>query len=106
MTKEAYFDMCEQMGTEPEEDEIPVEVDDFPELVQQAFVIYNVLADQWDGMSGQYMGKDYSIVFNLYVLYGIDNKEEQVLVLMFLQRIDSTRSSLVSDKLKAKAAQK
>ena len=32
MTKEAYFEMCEMLGSEPLESEIPLELDDFPDL--------------------------------------------------------------------------
>ena len=65
MTKEAYFEMCDMLGSEPIEEEIPLELDDFPELVQQAFVIYGMLSDIWEGMSGSYLGKDYSLLFDL-----------------------------------------
>lgn len=58
MDKQAYFEMCEMLGSEPIDDEIPVEADDFPELVQKALHIYSYLPDIWEGMSGTYMGKD------------------------------------------------
>ena len=32
MTRERYFKMCEQLGQEPKEDEIPPDWEDFPEL--------------------------------------------------------------------------
>jgi len=105
MTKEAYFQMCEELNSEPVESEIPLEVDDFPELVQTSFVIYQYLTDIWDTMGGQYLGKDYSIIFNLFDVYQIE-KSEQILVLEFLQRMDSIRSKIVSDKIKQKTPQK
>jgi len=43
MTKEQYLEMCEMLGTEPVDAEIPVDFTDFPELVQQILNIYNVL---------------------------------------------------------------
>lgn len=105
MTKEAYFEMCEQLGSEPIESEIPLEIDDFPELVQQSFVLYSLLADQWDSMGGQYLGKDYSIVFDLFKLYSIE-ETEKLLVIGFLQQMDSARQKLISDKIKQKTSQK
>lgn len=98
MSKDAYFDMCFQLGEDPIESEIPIELADFPELVQQAFSIYGVLKDCWDPMGGNYLGKDYSIVFNLFELYQLDNREECILVLDFLQHIDRVRSKIISAK--------
>jgi hypothetical protein len=101
MTKEAYFEMCEMLGSEPLESEIPLELEDFPDLVQQAFVIYSMLSDIWEGMSGTYLGKDYSLLFDLFELYSIDTKEEKLLSTDFIKHIDSVRSKLLSEKQKA-----
>ena len=57
VTKETYFEMCELMGNEPIEEEIPIEYDDFPIEVQQAFAVYRMLRDEWDTMNGVYLGK-------------------------------------------------
>jgi hypothetical protein len=105
MSKNAYFEMCEMLGQEPIETEIPVEVDDFPQLVQQCFVVYQILPDRWDSMGGGYMGKDYSIVFNLLHVYNVTDSEEILLVLDFLQHMDGVRQKLIAEKLKAKSPQ-
>jgi hypothetical protein len=105
MTKDAYFEMCETMGMEPIEEEIPVEIIDFPDLVQQCFVIYNILADNWDSMGGGYMGKDYGLVFNLFKVYQITEPEEILLCLDFLQHMDGVRQKLIAEKIKAKSPQ-
>lgn len=102
MSKDAYFEMCEQLGEEPLEHEIPLELSDFPELVQQCFVMYGILSDNWDSMGGNYLGKDYSIVFNLFDVYQVSDASEKLLSLDFLQHIDSVRAKLISDKIKAK----
>jgi hypothetical protein len=47
MTKDMYFEMCDQMGQEPVESEIPLDLNDFPDIVQAAFTIYSILSDQW-----------------------------------------------------------
>lgn len=103
MTKDTYFEMCEMLNQEPIESEIPVELSDFPELVQQCFVIYGILSDNWDPMGGNYLGKDYSIVFKLFEVYDVKNNTEVLLSLDFLQNIDGVRSKLISDKIKAKS---
>jgi hypothetical protein len=105
MNKETYFEMCEMLGQEPLEHEIPVEVGDFPDLVQQCFVIYQMLPDSWDTMGGGYMGKDYSIVFQLFVVYSIVDNEEILLCLDFLQHMDGVRQKLIAQKLKSKSPQ-
>lgn len=105
MTKEAYFEMCEQLGTEPLEEEIPIEIDDFPELVQESLIIYGLLADRWDSMAGQYLGKDFSIVFDLFNIYQVESSE-RLLCLSFIQHTDNVRSKIINDKIKAKTPQK
>jgi hypothetical protein len=103
MTKEQYFEMCEAMGTEPVEANIPVDMEDFPDEVQQAFQIYYMLRDVWEGMSGTYMGKEYSTIFEFFRLYDID-PQDQLLTLGFIREIDSVRSEIFSEKQKAREA--
>jgi len=98
MTKESYFDMCSQLNSEPIESEIPVEISDFPELVQTCFIIYDRLSDIIDSMNGNYYGKDYSIVFKLFELYYIDNIDDQRLCMDILRSMDISRSSLIISK--------
>lgn len=98
MTKEAYFDMCEQLGSDPIEAEIPISLEDFPTFVQDCFVIYSRLRDIFDGMSGAYFGKDYSIVFRLFELYHINDLEEQRLAMDILNTMDVSRSKILANK--------
>ena len=105
MSKDAYFELCDVLGQEPIEEEIPVEVGDFPDLVQQCFVMYGILSDNWDSMGGGYMGKDYGIIFDLLQVYGICDSEEILLCLDFLQHMDSVRQKLIAEKIKAKSPQ-
>ena len=74
MTKESYFEMCEMMGSEPVESEIPVEFDDFPLEVQQAFNAYRMLRDEWDTMNGNYLGKS---------LIGVVSSFSRTLIIFF-----------------------
>jgi hypothetical protein len=103
MTKEQYFEMCEMMGTEPLESEIPVDMEDFSEDVQQAFQIYYLLRDIWEGMSGTYMGKDFSTIFDFFRLYKVD-EADQLLTLSYIRQIDAERSALFHEKQKAREA--
>lgn len=103
MTKSQYFEMCETMGTEPIEAQIPVDMEDFPDEVQQAFQIYYLLRDVWEGMSGTYMGKDFSTIFEFFRLYHID-PQDQLLTLGLIREIDATRSEIFAEKQKAREA--
>jgi len=51
--------MCEQIGKEPDPEEIPPEVEDFPLDVQKALLLYNKLGDRIYPDIG-YLGKDYT----------------------------------------------
>lgn len=94
MTKDLYFEMCEQLGTEPIDAEIPVEMDDFPEEIQQALNIYFRLRDEWEPMSGTYMGKSFSGLGDVLDIYDIDKLERQF-ILDWIFIMDKTRSKCI-----------
>ena len=91
--------MCEQLGKEPDPSEMPPDDMDFPLEVQQAMVIHTVLPDRWDGMSGSYMGKDWSSLSTLLDVYEI---EERRLVCFFLKYVESAHMVNINDELKHK----
>jgi hypothetical protein len=98
MSRDTYLEMCEMMGSEPDPDEIPVEFDDLPDVVQQALEIYGFLPDRWEGMSATFLGKDYSIAFELFTTYEIDNSVEKRLLLRIMSVIDGIRSRIIQGK--------
>ena len=57
MSQDQYIDMCEQMGWEPDEKQMPKDPSLLSETVQQALILLNVLPDRWDGTSGSWFGK-------------------------------------------------
>lgn len=87
------------MGTDPIESQIPVEIEDFPDTVQTAFNIYYLLQDSWDSMGGNYLGKNFNGLFDYFKLFEIDSSE-QLLIVSFMQKMDSIRAKLVSEKIK------
>ena len=101
MTKESYYEMCEQVGSEPIESEIPVELSDFPDLVQLTLVIYSKLADTYDVGVGKFNGKDYSLVFKFFDLYDIETKDQQIFMLDIMQVADSIRMQISAEKVTA-----
>lgn len=76
MSVEQYVAMCEQMGWEPKEEEIPIEFGSLPEECQQAVTIFNLLPDLVEGMSGSWLGKDYSCLEIFMNIYEVENRQE------------------------------
>jgi hypothetical protein len=103
MTPELYYEMCEALGTEPIESEIPVGFGELPETVQDYVHIYYLLRDIWDPMGGNYLGKDMSTVFDFFRLYKIES-EDQLFALSILQQLDSYRSKILQEKQKQQQA--
>ena len=96
MTRDQYFEMCEMLGTEPTESEIPVEFDDFPLEVQVAFRIYNILQDNWDYMGGNYIGKNIAGLRDILDIYEIA-KEDHRTVYELILLIDRVRAKQIQD---------
>ena len=66
---------------------MPPDPADFPHEVHVAFFIFGFLSDVWDGMSGTYMGKDWSPIEYFFSLY--DVQEPQV-ILQIMKLYEST----------------
>lgn len=96
MTQERYLEMCSQLGKEPNPEEMPPEISDFPEVVQIAMVIFNTLGDRVYPDVG-YVGKDYTNLPVLVDIYGVEDLELCMDVLSFL---DSRAIKTSSDQLK------
>ena len=99
MSKDRYFEMCEALGNDPVESEIPIEFDDFPLEVQQAFNAYRMLRDEWDTMSGSYLGKSLIGIKDVLEATEID-PSEQKFIIMLIRIIDNVRSEEINNKKK------
>jgi hypothetical protein len=99
MTKDQYFEMCEMLGSEPLDSEIPVEFEDFPFEVQQAFNAYRMLRDEWDTMNGNYLGKSLIGVKDVLEATEIE-QSEQKFIIMLIRMIDTVRSDEINNKKK------
>jgi hypothetical protein len=95
MTKEQYFEMCEMLGTEPVESEIPIEFDDLFDEVQEAIQVYNMLQDNWDTMNGNYMGKHYAGIADILSIAEVEDRRT---CFKIIQLLDSERISIVNNK--------
>ena len=96
MTRDRYLTMCEQLGKEPNPDEIPPDWEDFPEIVQVAINIFNMLGDRVFPEIG-YIGKDYTNLSEFMEVYEIQDKEYFLDILNWL---DSRAIKKSSEELK------
>lgn len=107
MTQERYLDMCEQLGNEPTEDEIPPDWEDFPDIVHCAMNIFNMLGDRAYPEIG-YIGKDYTNLPILIEVYGVEDKDYLLELLHWLDARAIKKSSeqlkREYDKLKRKSS--
>lgn len=97
MTKESYFEMCEQLGTEPIDEEIPIDFDDFPIDLQQALLVYRMLRDEWEGMNGIYLGKSLIGIQDVMEATEIDYTDRKYIITL-IKVIDSIRSEILNTK--------
>lgn len=88
--------MCEMMGSEPIESEIPVDFEDLHLDVQEALGIYSTFKDEWDTMNGNYLGKNFTGISDIFDILEIP-KEDRKTVFNLLKIIDEHRSKLLAD---------
>lgn len=91
MTRDRYFELCELMGNEPIDNEIPIEFEDFPVEVQQAVLVYRMLKDEWEGFNGLYLGKSFIGLTEVLEYMEIDSSDRKLIV-QLIKLIDSVRS--------------
>ena len=101
MNPEQYLLMCEQMGWEPKEEDLPIEIDSLSYNAQCALVLFQALPDNWEGMSGSWLGKDYSGLMDIMNIYQMDNKKE---VFELLKVAESEASKFYAQKAKERVA--
>ena len=96
MTKAAYFEMCEALGSEPLEEEIPVDYEDLLVDVQEALSMYHKLRDEWDTMNGVYLGKSYAGILDIFEIQGVLVEDRKTLYDL-IGIIDTHRSKAIAD---------
>jgi len=72
---------------------MPLETSEFPDEIQVAFLIFGYLSDRWDGMSGTYMGKDWSTINDLFNLFEIEDKKTLLYFMKIWESIIVTNKS-------------
>lgn len=94
MTKDQYYELCEMMGTEPVQEEIPVEFDDLPLDIQEIMFMYNTLQDMWDTMNGNYLGKSFVGIIQIMDMFDIHVLDRRA-IYGYLREIDRIRSEAI-----------
>ena len=89
-----YLLVCERLGKEPDPNRVPMDMGNFPYEVQLAFLVHDLLPDRWEGMSGSYLGKDWSAIGALLDAHDID-KDRQI-ILFFVKALDNINSSIIN----------
>jgi hypothetical protein len=92
MTRIKYLDMCEQLEQEPNDDEIPPDWEDFPEIIRDGINTFNQLGDRVYPEIG-YVGKDYSNAKYYIDIYDIDDVEFFLEILSWLDSRAIKKSS-------------
>jgi len=97
--------MMEQLGEPPIEEEIPPTFEDFPEIAQDAILIFNALGNRIIAEGG-FIGKDYTNLPLLMEHFKIIDKEVLLDILVWLesQTIEKNDARLKKeyDKMKRK----
>lgn len=70
-------------------------MEDYPSEVQEAFLIHSCLPDRWDGMSGMFLGKDWSALGTLLKVFEVEDKRT---VVTMLKAIDDRNSNSINQK--------
>jgi hypothetical protein len=96
MTKSQYFEMCEMLGSEPKDSEIPIEFEDLSTEVQEAMQIYSNLQDCWDYMGGNYIGKNFNYIETVFKFYGVEPENYKYMYELLLA-IDRIRTKQIQD---------
>ena len=96
MTKDAYYEMCEAIGSEPLDSEVPVEFEDLILEAQQALQIYNTLQDSWDYMNGNYIGKNLLGFKDILEIFSVPKEDHRVMYELIMH-IDSIRAKSIRD---------
>lgn len=96
MTKDAYFEMCEALGSEPIDSEVPVTYDDLLLDVQEALDIYSRLKDEWDTMNGNYMGKSYAGLKDIFDILDVPTEDRKTMFTL-IGMIDKHRAVSISE---------
>tara|TARA_R110000868_G_scaffold684_4_gene4903 strand:- start:323 stop:646 length:324 start_codon:yes stop_codon:yes gene_type:complete len=76
MTQDQYILMCEELGWDPDPEEMPIDYADLDYEAQQALLLFNTLPDKLEGMNGVWLGKDYAGLGDIISIYEMTDIKE------------------------------
>ncbi len=88
--------MMDELGQEPKLEEVPPDIQDFPEIVIDGINTFNSLGDRIYPEIG-YIGKDYTSLPLYIEMYKIEDKDTFLEILL---RLDAEAIKTAQDKLK------
>lgn len=77
---------------------MPLTLSDFPHEVQVAFFIFDFLPDNWEGMSGYYLGKLWGGVDYLFKVHRVDDIPTILYIMKLWENIIVTHRAEKADK--------
>jgi len=85
---------------------MPLDPSDFPVVVQVAFFIFGLLEDNWDGMSGSFLGKKWGNIEYLFKLYEIEEPRTMLYILKMYEGIVVVQRAEEAEKKRKAEARK
>lgn len=96
--------MCEMLGSEPVEEEIPCTREDLAVETQMVLNLYDKLQANWEGMSGQYLGKNLMLLPTLFDEFEFDVSMRKY-AWFIIPIMDAYVAEDIAKKIKAKSKQ-
>lgn len=89
-TKARYLKMCALQNTLPDPKEMPLDINDFPQIVRDSIEIFNRLPDRFTttDLGPLYTGKDIAALPVLYEHLSATDPEDKKLILEIVQHLD------------------
>lgn len=99
--------MCALQDIEPKVSEMPIDIEDFPQVVRDALDIFNRLPDRYTStdLGPLYTGKDLTTIHIFYEYAEVTNKRDRDLVLDIVQHLDHKAVAKEVKKFKQAAEQ-
>ena len=87
ISRDTYLKICKELGKEPDPQKMPLDISEFPSEMQVAFFVFSLLPDVWEGMSGTYMGKDWSSLTEMLNIFEIEDRRSTVYLMKLYENV-------------------
>lgn len=88
MDAQHYYEICEALGSEPDDTEVPPNIEDLTYEAQMAIYLYQYLQDIWvSGMGVFFVGKNLQNLTELFDIFGVQ-KGSRIYILQFILIMD------------------